>query len=155
VSATLYNGLGRYSEALAAIRRQAVDPSHRDASPRVMAELIEAAVRCGERPLAERAFERLAETTRASGTEWALGIEARSRALLGEGDAAEELYRESLETAGTHAAARATRARGSPLRRVAATRASAAGRPRAAAPSARDVHEHGGRGIRRGAASAN
>jgi hypothetical protein len=45
-----------------------------------MAELIEAAVRCGEHRLAERALERLAETTSAAGTDWALGIQARSRA---------------------------------------------------------------------------
>ena len=42
-----------------------------------MAELIEAAVRCGERALAERALERLAETTRASGTD--VGARGRRR----------------------------------------------------------------------------
>jgi DNA-binding CsgD family transcriptional regulator len=62
-----------------------------------MPELIEAAVRCGEHRLAERALERLAESTRASGTEWALGLEAGSRALLSDGEAAEGLYREAIE----------------------------------------------------------
>jgi tetratricopeptide (TPR) repeat protein len=96
-TAVLYNGLGRYDEALAALRRQAVDPSHRDLSPRPMAELVEAAARSGERELAGVALDRLAETTSAAGTDWALGIEARSRALLTDGDAAEALYREAIE----------------------------------------------------------
>ena len=98
VSAVLNNGLGRYDVALAAVR-QAVDVelSSEMGSPRAVAELIEAAVRCGEHPLAERALERLAVTTRASGTDWALGVEARSRALLSDGDAAERLYQEAIE----------------------------------------------------------
>ncbi len=97
VTAVLYNGLGHYSAALAALRRQTVDPKYRDRSPRPMAELVEAAVRSGERELAGLALERLAETTSAAGTDWALGIEARSRALVIDGDAAEALYREAIE----------------------------------------------------------
>ena len=100
VKAVLYNGLGRYGEAVAALRRQAVDPTYRDPSPRPMAELIEAAARSGERELAELALERLAETASAAGTDWALGIEARSRALLSHGQAADTLYRESIERLG-------------------------------------------------------
>jgi DNA-binding CsgD family transcriptional regulator len=46
------------------------------------------------------AVERLSETTRASGTDWAMGIEARSRALLSDGEAAESLYREAIERLG-------------------------------------------------------
>jgi ATP/maltotriose-dependent transcriptional regulator MalT len=100
VTAVLYNGLGRYTAALAALRRQAVDPSYRDSAPRPMAELIEAAVRSGERELAELALQRLAETTSAAGTDWALGMEARSRALLSDGDSADALYREAIERLG-------------------------------------------------------
>jgi DNA-binding CsgD family transcriptional regulator len=100
VTAVLYNGLGRYEEAVAALRRQAGDPSYRDGSPRPMAELAEAAVRSGERELGELALARLTETTGAAGTDWALGIEARSRALLAEGSEAENLYREAIKRLG-------------------------------------------------------
>jgi DNA-binding CsgD family transcriptional regulator len=100
VTAVLHNGFGRYGEALDALRRQAVDASHRDNSPRPMAELIEAAVRAGEPELARLALGRLAETTGATGTHWALGIEARSRALLSEGEEAESLYREAIDLLG-------------------------------------------------------
>jgi DNA-binding CsgD family transcriptional regulator/Tfp pilus assembly protein PilF len=100
VTAVLYNGLGRYEEAMAALRRQAVDRSYRHHSPRPMAELVEAAARSGERELAGLAFERLVETTRAAGTDWAVGIEACSRALLTEGGEAESLYREAIERLG-------------------------------------------------------
>ncbi|MEA2127570.1 MAG: hypothetical protein QOJ85_461, partial [Solirubrobacteraceae bacterium] len=77
-----------------------VKPTDELGSPRTMPEVIEAAVRCGEHPLAERALERLAESTRASGTDWALGVEARSRALLIDGDAADSVYREAIERLG-------------------------------------------------------
>src|SRR3984885_3683823 len=84
------------SAALSALRRQAIDPSYRDSSPKPMAELIEAAVRSGERDLARLALDRVEETTSAAGTNWALGIQARSRALLSDGEAADVLYREAI-----------------------------------------------------------
>jgi DNA-binding CsgD family transcriptional regulator len=61
-----------------------------------MVELVEAATRSGQNDRAASALEVLSETTRASGTPWARGIEARSRALLAEGGAAEALYREAI-----------------------------------------------------------
>ena len=95
LSGALYNGLGRYEAALAA-----VVPAERfyNEGPAIwtLTELIEAAVRCGQPERARRAFERVQETTRAAGTDWALGIEARSRALIGDGDDVEELYREAI-----------------------------------------------------------
>ena len=94
VSGVLYNGLGRYDAVLAAPgNRWGVTRSPRGALP----ELIEAAVRMQDLELARRALERLATQTRASGTEWALGLEARARALLAEGDTAQGLYREAIE----------------------------------------------------------
>jgi ATP/maltotriose-dependent transcriptional regulator MalT len=101
VTAVLNNGLGRYDVALAAVR-EAVDVElfSEMGSPRAVAELIEAAVRCGEHGLAERALERLTVTTQASGTDWALGVEARSRALLADADAADSVYREAIERLG-------------------------------------------------------
>ena len=59
-------------------------------------ELVEAAVRCGELDLARRAFDALCEKTQASGTAWARGVEARSRALISEGDDADALYRQAI-----------------------------------------------------------
>ena len=63
-------------------------------------ELIEAGMRLGEAEAAGQALERLAETTRPAGTDLGLGIEARSRALLEGGEAAERLYRESVDRLG-------------------------------------------------------
>jgi DNA-binding CsgD family transcriptional regulator len=64
------------------------------------AELIEAAIRGGMSGRAADALKRLSETARASGTDWALGIEARSRALLSEHEDAESLYREAIDRLG-------------------------------------------------------
>ena len=97
VRAVLYNGLGRYDAALAAVRDAGERPDEIGSPTWAVAELIEAAVRQEDHTLAHRGLTRLAETTRASGTEFALGIEARSRALLSDGDAAESLYREAIE----------------------------------------------------------
>jgi ATP/maltotriose-dependent transcriptional regulator MalT len=63
----------------------------------VLPELVEAAARQGNADLAREALERLAETTQPCGTDWALGIEARSRALLSDGDSADLLYREAID----------------------------------------------------------
>jgi hypothetical protein len=66
----------------------------------ILPELIEAAVRSGHTARAADALEPLAETTRAAATEWALGTEARSRALLAANQAAEDLYREAIDRLG-------------------------------------------------------
>jgi DNA-binding CsgD family transcriptional regulator len=97
--ALLYNGLGRYAEARSAAE-QAGEHADLGIFAWALAELIEAASRSGGPEVAAAALERLAETTRPAGTEWALGIEARSRALLSEDDAAEGLYREAIERLG-------------------------------------------------------
>jgi DNA-binding CsgD family transcriptional regulator len=96
-SALLYNGLGRYEEALAAAQRAAAYHHELLFTEWGLVELIEAAVRSGKPEPAAGALRRLSEVTRASGTDWGLGIEARSRALLSDDDAAERLYREAIE----------------------------------------------------------
>jgi DNA-binding CsgD family transcriptional regulator len=98
-SAMLYNSLGRFDAALDAIR-QVIDRPHETGSTRALPELVEAAARCGELDLARRTLDRLIETTRASGTDWALGTEARCHGQLVDGDAAESLYREAIDRLG-------------------------------------------------------
>ena len=97
--ALLYNGLGRYDKALAAAEL-ACEYDDIGVVGWSLTELVEAAVRSGQPARASGALQRLSETTRASGTDWALGIEARSRALLSEGEAAEDCYREAIERLG-------------------------------------------------------
>ncbi len=97
--AVLCNGLGRYEEALAA----AVSASeHQEvvAENWGLTELVEPATRCGRTDLATDALERLAGKAQATRTEWALGIEARTRALLGEGADAERWFRTAIDHLG-------------------------------------------------------
>ncbi|MGW3356815.1 hypothetical protein ACWDFL_15540 [Streptomyces bungoensis] len=61
-----------------------------------LTELVEAAARCGKRDAAGAALDRLGEVAEAAASDWALRVAARSRALLEEGEAAEELYREAV-----------------------------------------------------------
>jgi hypothetical protein len=80
-AAVLYNGLARYDKAASAAQ-QAASTLNLWIPMWVLPELVEAAARDGDTELARDALERLAETTEPSGTDWALGIDARSRALL-------------------------------------------------------------------------
>jgi DNA-binding CsgD family transcriptional regulator len=97
-TANLLNGRGRYEEALAAAQRATEQPYRLGLSNGWVAhELIEAAARSGRLELATEALARLSEVAQASGTDRALGVEARCRALLSEGDVAERLYREAVE----------------------------------------------------------
>jgi DNA-binding CsgD family transcriptional regulator len=100
MKAILFNGLGRYNEALVAAQRASDDTPELFISSWALAELIEAASRSGAPGLAANALERLTEDTDVAGTDWGLGIAARSRALLTDGDAAESLYREAIERLG-------------------------------------------------------
>ena len=99
-TAVLCNGLGRYDEALAAAEQGSAYPDELGLATWSMAELIEAAARTGAPGRAGSALRRLSETTRASGTDWALGTEARARALLSQDEAAEPLYRAAIERLG-------------------------------------------------------
>jgi DNA-binding CsgD family transcriptional regulator len=98
--AVLYNGLGRYEEACAAALRVVEHSEDLATSNWGMAELIEAAVRSGARELAVGVEPRLSEMTAASGTDWALGIAARSRALLADDGDAADLHAEAIERLG-------------------------------------------------------
>jgi DNA-binding CsgD family transcriptional regulator len=100
VAAILFNGLGRYDQALTAARQASEDTPELFLSAWALPELIEASVRSGKTRLGADALERLAEATAVAGTDWGLGIEARSRALLSEGETAERLYREAIERLG-------------------------------------------------------
>jgi DNA-binding CsgD family transcriptional regulator len=95
-AAVLDNGLGRYEAALAAAQR-ACEYEDLSVFGWALIELVEAGARSGRPEVAADALRRLDERTRASGTQWALGIQARSRALLSDGPAAEDLYREAIE----------------------------------------------------------
>jgi DNA-binding CsgD family transcriptional regulator len=97
--ALLHNGLGQHAAALEPAHR-ASDRDELMVSVWSLPELVEAAARSGRTELAAAAVKRLAERTRAAGTELALGIEARSCALVSEGAAAEAFHREAIERLG-------------------------------------------------------
>jgi DNA-binding CsgD family transcriptional regulator len=99
LTAVLYNGLGRYRDALARAERSC---EHEDLGVFgfALVELVEAAARCDAPEAAAAALGRLEERATASGTDWALGVLARSRALLSDGPAAESLYCEAIERLG-------------------------------------------------------
>jgi DNA-binding CsgD family transcriptional regulator len=98
-TAVLYNGLGRYEAALAGAQRAC---EHEDLGffGWSLTEFVEAGARSGADEEAATALRQLDERTRAAGTDWALGIEARSRALLSDGPMADALYREAIDRLG-------------------------------------------------------
>jgi DNA-binding CsgD family transcriptional regulator len=96
VTAVLNNGLGHYEAALAGARRACEHESH-GFFGWSLAELIEAGVRSGDQDVARGALPLLEERTHAAGTEWALGMLARSTALVSDGTAADASYREAIE----------------------------------------------------------
>jgi hypothetical protein len=95
-TAVLNNGLGRYEAAMDGALR-ASDDGDFGYSSAALPELIESATRFGRPEVAAAALPRLQERTLAAGTDWALGVLARSRALLSEGEAADALFREAIE----------------------------------------------------------
>jgi len=99
-AAVLFNSLGRYEEALAVAHRASEDSPAVQFASWALVELIEAAVRSALPERAAGALQRLAIIARACGTDWALGAEARSRALVSDGAPAENLYREAIDRFG-------------------------------------------------------
>jgi DNA-binding CsgD family transcriptional regulator len=96
-NALLFLGLGRYQEAVLAAQMATASPGTIGTPPWAIAELIEAAVRTGKTDLAADAYERFAEMTDASGSDWALGHQARARALLSNSAEADDPYREAID----------------------------------------------------------
>jgi DNA-binding CsgD family transcriptional regulator len=94
--AELFNGLGRWEDALRAAEWVAEQPNEIGSSTWVAAEVIEAGVRGGKVERAASALGRLSDLARAAGTDWALGIDAKSRALLSDGDDADTAYQEAI-----------------------------------------------------------
>jgi DNA-binding CsgD family transcriptional regulator len=104
VSSVLYNGLGQPDAARDAAW-QSFEHGQLGRGPLVVSELAEAAARTGDVSAAGAALEWLSERTRVSPTDWALGIEARVRALLSErgfseGENADGCYQESIRRLG-------------------------------------------------------
>jgi len=106
-SAMANNAVGNYQEVMAASVRAASHSQSSSSSTRLSVrgawqalEIVEAAVRCGQTDLAADAVGKLARVTTASGSDWACGVEARCRALVSEGPAAEDLFKESIERLG-------------------------------------------------------
>jgi DNA-binding CsgD family transcriptional regulator len=98
-SSVLYNGLGRHQAARDAARR-VFERDRLGFGPFIVPELAEAAARTGDDALVRAALDWLSERTRVSPTQWALGIQARLRALLSQGEPAERHYRESIDRLG-------------------------------------------------------
>lgn len=102
-SAILFNGLGKYEEAFVAAERASAEAPELFLSAWALPELIEASVRSDNVPVGRAALERLADAAAAGDTDWVRGVEARSRALLSEGVAAEACYQQAVERLGrTH-----------------------------------------------------
>ena len=98
--AMLYNSLGVADQAFAAAQEAIDCPTNSAAAAWGMAELVEAAARIRELEAATEAAGRFAEIAKTAGSDWALGVDARSRALVSTGVAAERLYREALDRLG-------------------------------------------------------
>jgi DNA-binding CsgD family transcriptional regulator len=98
--ALLCNGLGRYAGALKAGFEAAEHPLGLGPSYWGLVEMIEGAVRAGDRPAAVAGSRRLSDMAAASGTGWALGVAARSSALLAEGPRARGLFLEAMDHLG-------------------------------------------------------
>ncbi|CAN5642873.1 LuxR family transcriptional regulator [soil metagenome] len=95
-TALLYNGLGLFEQAYAAAR---VGCEYDDLGVYgwCLSELIESAMRVGERDVASAALVRLQERAGASHTDWGLGMVASAQALVADDDTAEDCYTEAIE----------------------------------------------------------
>ncbi len=99
-NAVLCNGLARYEQALSSSLQASEQTPELYLAAWALPELTEAAVRTGNDALAVDALKRLAESTEQSETDWGRGIFARSKALISDGETAEEHYQEAIECLG-------------------------------------------------------
>jgi DNA-binding CsgD family transcriptional regulator len=99
-AAILYNGLGRYEEALAEARQGSEHAADLSWAMWCLPELVEGAARSGKPDVAAAALEQLRRTTGPAATDWGLGIQARCQAVMSEGDVADEEFREAVERLG-------------------------------------------------------
>jgi DNA-binding CsgD family transcriptional regulator/tetratricopeptide (TPR) repeat protein len=99
-AAVLYNGLGRFAQASSSARQATGGTVSPSGCAWALPELVEAAALSGSTKVAAGALDRLAETTQSGGTDFGLGVEARCRALLSGGAAAERLYCEAIDRLG-------------------------------------------------------
>jgi DNA-binding CsgD family transcriptional regulator len=97
--AIFHNGLGHYELAFEAAQKASASDAM-GTSSWALYELVEAAARSGHQDVARVAVERLSERAAASGTAWAKGTEAQSRALIEDGELAERLHRQAIEWLG-------------------------------------------------------
>ncbi len=99
-TAVLHNGGGRYDAALVAAEKAVEHGQLSTFGVWALPEIVEAAVRLGQMDVAIDAADQLAEWTRPCGTDWALGVEAATRAQIAADTVAEDLYREAVERLG-------------------------------------------------------
>jgi DNA-binding CsgD family transcriptional regulator len=97
-------GLGNYAAAVGCL-----EPAYKDDTPLIgtyaLPDLVEAAARGGRRGLAQSALQRLADRAGSTATPLALGLLARSEALLANPDEAEPKYEAALPLLGRTLAA--------------------------------------------------
>ncbi len=96
VSGVLYNGLGRYERALGEAQQASKEAPELWTSACALVELVEAAARTGKTGVAGEALARLGVAASIGNSDWGLGVLARSRGILSEGDDAEGSYREAI-----------------------------------------------------------
>ena len=92
----LHNSMGRYQEARD-LGWQLFEHDLPGFGPEVVPELAEAAARAGDAAAVQATVDWMAERTSATRTEWALGLDARIRALASDGDHPDALYQESVD----------------------------------------------------------
>ncbi|WP_202106983.1 AAA family ATPase [Agromyces seonyuensis] len=93
----LHNSQARYAEALAATASADGHPFDLGLAGWVLPEQVEAAARSGEPDSGRAALRRLQEIAEATGTDWAVGLAARSAALLADDADAEALYLAAID----------------------------------------------------------